>query len=83
MKQQKHTPKRFWSQWITSDEEDRIKLLQQTMLVKELNEHLIIKFKKTKISKKFILGYASRFVNDYLQDLEQTIYQKKRKKINR
>jgi hypothetical protein len=80
MKQQKHTPEKFWSQWINSDEEDRIKLLQQTMLVKELNEYLKIKFKKTKISKKFILDYASRFVNDYLKDLEQTIYQQKRNK---
>jgi hypothetical protein len=73
MTKKEDTPTKFWREWLNADELERIELLKKTMIVKELSEYMLIKFKDAKLGKKYVLNYAARSFNDYLQDLEMTI----------
>jgi hypothetical protein len=70
-------PEKFWNDWLKADEDERIKLVQKTMIARELAEHLALKFSKTKMQRKFIKEMAARNINDYFQDLEQFMISKK------
>lgn len=70
-------PAKFWIKWLESDELQRIKMLQTTMLVKDLSAYMLIKFKGSKLRKGFAPDFAARMFNDYLQDLEMTMVTKR------
>lgn len=67
----------FWIEWLEANEDERIRLVQKTMIAKELSEHLTLKLAKAKVQNKFIKEMAARNINDYFQDLEQVIASKK------
>jgi hypothetical protein len=73
-------PEKFWNDWLNAGDDERIRLVQRTMIGRELAEHLALKLAKAKIQRKFIDEMAARNINDYFQDLEQVIMSKKRKK---
>jgi hypothetical protein len=70
-------PEKFWNDWLKADEDGRIRLVQKTMIARELAEHLALKLSKTKMQRKFIKEMAARNINDYFQDLEQFMISKK------
>ena len=47
-------PEKFWTDWLKADEEQRIKLIQKTMIARELAEHAALRFAQSKIKKTFI-----------------------------
>jgi len=69
-------PKKFWNDWLNSGEDERIRLVQKTMIARELAEHLALKLVKTKIQRKLINEMAARNINDYFQDLEEVLASK-------
>jgi len=73
----KNTPEKFWNNWLKADEDERIRLVQKTMIARDLTEHLALKFSKTKMQNKFIKELAARSINDYFNDLEQFMISKR------
>jgi hypothetical protein len=73
-------PEKFWNDWLNAGEDKRVKLVQKTMIGKELAEHLALKLAKAKMQRKFISEMAARNINDYFQDLEEAVMSKKSKK---
>jgi hypothetical protein len=61
-------PEKFWNDWLNAGEDERIRLVQKTMIAKELAEHLVLKFVKAKMQRKFINEMAARNINDYKQN---------------
>lgn len=81
---EKHSPEQFWTDWLAADEENRLKMVEKTMIARELAERLLSILavaskdgKKSKISKKFIQEMTARQVNDYFEDLEAVLLTKK------
>lgn len=79
-KEKEEIPVKFWNDWLDSDEEKRIKLVQATMVARESAEYLLLRLKKSKVDKKFIKYTTARHINDYFQDLEQAMLSRKRQK---
>ena len=73
-------PEKFWNDWLNAGEDECIRIVQRTMIARELAEHLALKLAKAKVQRKLINEMAARNINDYFQDLEQAIMFKKRKK---
>jgi predicted nucleic acid-binding protein len=73
----KNIAEKFWNEWLEANEDGRIKLVQNTMIARELAEHLTLKMAKAKIQKRFIKEMAARNINDYFQDLEQCMITRK------
>jgi len=71
-------PEKFWTDWLNADEEQRIKLVQKTMIARELAEYAALRFAKSRIKKTFIKELTARTINDYFQDLAQVITSKNR-----
>jgi predicted metalloendopeptidase len=69
---EKDIPSEFWTKWLKSDEEKRIELVKNTLIAKELNE-LMLKRVGNKIDKEHVKYMTARTINDYFQDLENTI----------
>jgi hypothetical protein len=69
-------PKKFWNDWLNAGEDERIRLVQKTMIARELAEHLALKLVKTKMQRKLINEMAARNINDYFQDLEEVLASK-------
>ena len=78
-------PSKFWNDWLDSDEDERIKLIQKTMIARESAEYLLLRLNqnkvknKSKIDEKFIREITARNINYFLQDFEQVIQARTKK----
>ncbi|MFH1916786.1 MAG: hypothetical protein ABIJ21_05970 [Nanoarchaeota archaeon] len=80
IKLEKHSPEQFWTDWLAADEETRLKMVEKTMIARELAERLtsilstpLKNGKQFKINKRFIKETTARQVNDYFEDLENVL----------
>jgi hypothetical protein len=72
---------KFWNDWLKSDSEKRIKMVQKTLIARELSDYLLLRLAdakdKSKIKKSFVRWTVARQVNDYFEDLESVLLSKK------
>jgi hypothetical protein len=70
-------PTRFWKEWLAADEDKRIKILQRTIVARELMDYRLVLLKNTKISMKFIREMTARELNEFIEDLENVRVERK------
>ena len=76
MRQTKDLSVVFWNDWLKADEDKRVKLVSQTMIARDLAEHMMHKLGRTKIKKSYYKNFTARTINEYFQDLEQAMMSK-------
>jgi hypothetical protein len=73
---------KFWNDWLKSDSEKRIKMVQKTLIARELSDYLLLRLAdskdSSKIKKSFVKWTVARQVNEYFEDMESALLSNKR-----